>query len=157
MKRIQKPIGIYAWVIFIVIAYGLFPLIGMFPISATRAFFVGVGALPYNGSIQMLLNGNGESNFVVVLISLFLCVFTVASAIWAWFGPNESRLALLTFLTLNFFWWLYLIVYAMTVTDDSSMMLELAISLIRPPIFLGVIWWYFTKKEVVAFYKQEQQ
>ena len=157
MKRIQKPIGIYAWAIFIVIAYGLFPLIGMFPVSATRAFFVGVGALPYNGSIQMLLGGDGEANFTVVLVSLFLCVFTVASAIWAWFGPNESRIALLTFLTLNFLWWLYLIVNAMTVVDDRAIMLELAMSLIRPPIFLGVIWWYFTKKDVVAYYRQVQQ
>lgn len=93
--------------------------------------------------------------FVMVFIPLFLCGFTIASAVWAAFGDNSSRIALLIFVTLNFLWWLYLVIIAISSDESDSMnSLQLIITLIRPALILVFCWWYLNKKEVVEYYKQ---
>jgi hypothetical protein len=157
MKSIQKPVGIYVFAIFVIIGYGLFPLVGVFPISSREVFLVTVGALPFNGSIYFLHDQNGEGPFALIFSAIFLCVFTVASALWASVGHNEGRISLLIFATLNFLFWMTFVFIAIVYAPDGQAIIQLVTSMITPPIWIGAVWWYFTKGEVVAYYKQESK
>jgi hypothetical protein len=155
MKRLQRPIVIPVLTILIVICYGIVPFLTAFPVLGRR--FV-MGALPFNGSVTMLYNDQGEAPIVLVFVSLFLCVFTLASAVWASFGPNESRIATLAFVTTNFLWWNFLVVNVIAkIEAEDPFLFELIESLMVPPFLLGCIWWNFTRPEVVAYYKQQSE
>jgi len=86
MKRIQKPIVVYVLTILIVVGYGIIPFLTAFPVLGRRFIF---GALPFNGSITMLYGPDGDASFLLVFISLFLCVFSVVAAIEAFFGSTR--------------------------------------------------------------------
>src|SRR5262245_15078241 len=87
MKQIQKPIGIYVLTILLVIGAGIFPLL------------VALNAID---------NAEGEVSFTMVFVTFFLSAFSIFSAIWAFVGHNEGRLAVLIFVSLNFLWWTFL-------------------------------------------------
>src|SRR5262249_99409 len=115
-----------------------------------------LGVLPFNGSIYILYGPNGEVSFVLILVSLLLCVFSAASAIWANTGQNERRFSMLTILTLNVSWWIFLVALALLNQEKpgentSKMIFEI----VKPPVYLVFIWWYFTKADVVAYYRQQ--
>src|SRR5687768_14967071 len=104
MKRVQKPIRLYVLAIFIVLAYGIMPFISVLPVG--REFWLfGLWTLPLNGSILFLWDsdGNGPS-FLIVLVSLALCVFSAASAVWAFSDSGAGRAAALTFVSLDVLW-----------------------------------------------------
>ncbi len=133
-KRIQKPVGIYVVSIAVIIILGLFQL------------------FRYWIEFQ---NIKEDLPFMMVFIPLFLCIFTIASAVWATVGDNWSRIALLIFVTLNFLWWLYLVILAISYNDSKNLeFLKPLPTLIRPGLVLGFCWWYLTSKEVVQYYKQ---
>jgi len=155
MKRIQKPIGITVWVIFIVIGYGLFPFFGVIPF-AREFWYWSLGVLPFNGSIYILYGPNGEVSFVLILVSLLLCVFSAASAIWANTGQNEGRFSMLTILTLNVSWWIFLVALALLNQEKpGENTFKMIFEIVKPPVYLVFIWWYFTKADVVAYYRQQ--
>ena len=156
MKRIQKPIEITVWAIFAVICYGILPFVGMIPLG-NKFFYRGVWALPYNGSIFVLYDQNGEPFMLLIVISLSLCFFTVASAIWAWIGDNEGRIAFLGFATINVIWWMSLVIFSIAVAETKGELVIQSIpNLMIPPIWLGAIWYFFTRESMVAYYKREQ-
>lgn len=134
-KRIQKPIGIYVLSIAVIIVLGLLQL------------------FRYWIEFQEIKE---DLPFTMVFIPLFLCVFTIASAFWAMVGDNWSRIALLIFVTLNFLWWLYLVIIASSYSESKNIQIFLngLITLIRPAIVLIICWTYLTSKEVVEYYKQ---
>lgn len=136
-RRIQKPVGIYVLTILIFIRLGLFQF------------------LNYWTEIQ---NENGEVPFTIVFISLFLAVFTAATAIWAFYGDNLARIAILIFVSLNVLWWFFLIVSAIAYDKSERQEWIGWIPLLIQPVFcLCLTWWFFTKQEVVAYYKQQSQ
>jgi hypothetical protein len=154
MKRIQKPIVISVLTILIVALYGIAPFLTAFPVLGRRFIF---GALPFNGSITMLYGSDGEASFILVFISLFLCAFSVASSIWAYYGYNEGRIATLAFVSTNFLWWTFLVIIAIVDTPtDSKGYIALFTSLIFPPIWLGFIWWQYTRPDVLAYYRRTE-
>lgn len=132
-KRLQKPVGIYVLSIAVIMVLGIFQL------------------FRYWIEFQ---NVKEDLPFVMAFIPLFLCVFTIASAVWATIGDNWSRITLLIFVSLNFLWWLYLVIMAISYNESKNLnFLPLLITLIRPATVLGFSWWYLTTKEAVTYYK----
>src|SRR5688572_30171182 len=128
MKRVQKPIRLYVLTIFIIVAYGVMPFISTFPFSGGFVLRRGLWNLPLNGSIIVLYGDDGSASFLLVLVSLFLCVFSAAAAVWAFYGFAEGRAATLIFVTLDVLWWTLLVVNAITQSDlDPSGKIALAI------------------------------
>jgi len=149
-RRVQKPVVIYVLTILIVIGYGAIPFLTALPVLGRRFIFE---ALPFNGSITMLYGPDGDASFLLVFVSLFLCVFSVASTIWAFYGFTAGRIAALAIITANFLWWTFLVIIAIAEAGTKNRFLvDLLGSLILPPVWLGVIWWQFTRPEVVAYY-----
>jgi hypothetical protein len=138
--------------IFIVIAYGLMPFISAMPFG--RGFLlIGIWALPLNGSILLLYGPDGEASFLVVTISLLLCAFSAASAIWSSFGDKEGRVATLFFVTLDVVWWTGLIVFVIFYGDlTKDDVFRLVIEPIPPLFWLGFVWWNYTRPEISEYY-----
>jgi hypothetical protein len=98
-KSVDKPIRLYVLMIFIVVAYGLMPFVSVVFLDTRTALLIGPRTLPFNGSILFLYDADGEANTVLVFVSLFLCLFSTASAIWAFYGDRLGRIAALLFVT----------------------------------------------------------
>jgi len=131
-KKVQKPVGIY------VVGIAVIIVLGVFQLFRYLIEFQSIEELP----------------FMMAFIPLFLCIFTIASAVWAMIGDNWSRITMLVFVSLNFLWWLYLVIMAISYGDSRSVNYGVAITtLIRPLAVLIFCWVYMTKKEVVEFYK----
>lgn len=133
-KRLQKPVGIYVLSIAVIIVLGLFQL------------------LRYWNEFRAT---DGDIPFIMAFVPLFLCMFTIASAIWIWFGDNWARIVFLIFVTLNFLWWFYLVVMAISYSEDLNRF-GLIMTLIRPGLVLGFTWWYLNSKEVVYYFKNNK-
>ncbi|MGB7208702.1 MAG: hypothetical protein WBD27_08580 [Pyrinomonadaceae bacterium] len=153
-KSVDKPIRLYVLAIFVVVAYGLMPFVSVFFVSKREAFLVGLRTLPFNGSILFLYDAEGNANIVLIFVSLFLCIFSAASAIWAFYGDVAGRIATLLFVTLNVVWWTGIVLYAIANGEnDAPDKLGWIFQLIVPPIWLGFIWWNFTRSDINAYYK----
>ena len=111
-KRVDKPIRLHLVTIFIVIAYGVLPLVSAIPFDG-RYLLLGPIFLPYNGSVQMLYGPDGDVSLLLLLVTLVLSFFSVGSAIVAFFGVSEGRTAALTFITLDVAWWAFLVISAL--------------------------------------------
>lgn len=140
MKRIQKPIGVYVMTILLVFGAGILPLLYVV------------------ASIQEARNQSDvDISFTLVFVSIFLPVFSLASAIWAFVGHNEGRIAVLIFVSLNFLWWTFLGILNVANSDQEELEGVLfLIGLARPVVMFSLFWWYFTKMDVVAYYKQSK-
>jgi hypothetical protein len=156
-RRISRPVSLIVATILVVYGYGIPPFLPSINVPRVWVLFA-VAALPFSGSIDALRGENGDVPFLFVFITLFLCVFTMASVFWAYVGHNEGRIVFLGFVTLNFLWWTFLVITAMGVNDDGvEQQVTLGLSLVRPVIWIVCLWIYFTKSDVVAYYKQEDQ
>jgi hypothetical protein len=132
-RRVQKPVGIYVVSIAVIIVLGVFQLFRYF--------------IEFQGS-------DGDIPFVMAFIPLFLCGFTIGAAVWAAYGDNYSRIALLIFVSLNFLWWLYLVITAISYNDGQHVDIAGAIiTLIRPAFVTIFCWVYLNKKEVTDYYR----
>lgn len=134
-KRISRPVGIYVFTIAIFVRLGLFEFIN------------------YWSDIQ---NSDGNVPFVIVFVSLFLCAFTAGSAVWAFYGDDTARIALLIFVSLNVLWMTFLVITAIGYSESNGIeVARLIPGLFQPVAWLIGTWWYFTKSDVVAYYKQQ--
>ena len=104
-RKVDKPIRLYVLATFIVTLYGLMPFVSVFFVSSREVFLIGFQNLPFNGSIYLLYDSEGNANITMVVISVALCVFSAASAVWAFYdGPG--KIATLIFLTPDVVWWM---------------------------------------------------
>jgi len=136
MKRIQKPISLYVITILLVLSSGI---------------------LPFFGALLMISNAEVSVPFTLVFVSLLLPVFSAASAVFAFTGHNEGRIAVLACVSLNFLWWLFLAITRVANSGQAQAIngAFLVLQWIRPVIFFALFWWYFTKSDIVAYFKQE--
>ena len=152
MRRVDKPIRLHVLAIFIVVAYGFMPFVATFPYSSGY-FLIGLRNLPLNGSIAFLYGPEGDAPFILILVSLFLCIFSAASAIWAFAGDREGRTATLIFISLNVLWWTALVLMAILQNDlPANLILQLVFQIIPPFFWLGFIWWNFTRADISQYY-----
>ncbi len=157
MKRVQKPIRLYVLTIFIVIAYGVMPFISVLPF-AREVWLFGLWNLPLNGSIYFLYGPDGAAPFFLILVSLFLCVFSAASAVWAFYGDLSGKWATLVLITLNVLWWTGLVLTVLVNMDPRDPgFLRLIFEPIPPLGWLGFIWWNFTRPDVNEYYRYLDQ
>ncbi len=133
--------------IFIVIAYGLMPLVSAFP-YAGGLLLIGPRFLPFNGSFQVLQDVNGEIPLFLLFVTLSLSLFSVGSAVVTFLGVGEARWLTLIFLALNVAWWFYLVIGAIMTGENASQSLGLATQLLFPPLWLGFVWWNWTRPDI---------
>jgi len=74
--RVDKPLRIHVLTILIVIAYGVLPLISVFPFGNTL-WLLGPRFLPFNGSIQALYGPDGDISPILLVVTLGLSFFSV--------------------------------------------------------------------------------
>ena len=156
VKTVDKPIRLYVMTIFIVIAYGLLPLVSVFPFTGGY-LLVGPRFLPFNGSIQVLYDANGEISITLLFVTIGLSFITTASAIVTFLGIKEGRAATLIFLALNVIWWFYLVITAMTISDYGPDRLGLGLQLLFPPLWLAFVWWNMTRPDITSWLKYQEQ
>jgi len=157
-KPVDKPIRLYVVTIFIVLAYGVLPLVSVFPLTHGSFLLVGPSFLPFNGSIQVLYGPDGDISPVLLVVTLALSFFSVASAIVAFLGISEGRVAALIFLTLNVAWWFFLVITAiMNGEVEAAETIGLVTQLIFPPLWLVFVWWNFTRPDITAYLKYRSE
>lgn len=156
VKKVDKPIRLYAMTIFVVIAYGLLPLVSVFPFSGGY-LLLGPRFLPFNGSIQVLYDSNGEISLTLLLVTLGLSLLAAGAAIVTFLGVKEGRAATLIFLTLDVAWWFYLVITAIVFSDQSSNRLALGLQLFFPPLWLGFVWWNMTRSDIGNWLRYQEQ
>ena len=98
---------------------------------------------------------------IIAALLISLDVFSAATAIWTFFGDNLARILMLIFVSLNMLWSVFiLILWTAYVTPKENGFYDgnifiFGFTLIKPLFLFGLCWWYFTQREVIAYYKQE--
>lgn len=137
MARKEKPTGLYI---------------------LTFVDFVGFGVLQFFKTIQEAQKSQEETSFIIIFITLFLCLFTAASAVWAFGGDNTGRYALLIFISLNILW-LYgnLLVFVINEGIESKSGVDYLIAAVKGIWAFGVNFWYLLNDEVVDYFNQQSK
>ena len=131
-RRIAKPLGLYIITVFDIIALGLVPL----------------------ASVLLLARREDvELPFIVVLISVGLAFSVMAAAVWACIGDNAGRYLLLGLVTISSV--LFIANGAILVSDGGSTSPASVGVIIRATFWIVINWWYFNRKHVVEYFKQE--
>ena len=149
-KSVDKPIRLYVITIFIVVAYGLMPIVSAFPYG-DGLMLIGPRFLPFNGSVIALQDGNGEIPMLLLVVTIGLSLISVGLAVITFFGVGEARWATLVFLTLNVAWWFYLVMDAIMANANSPQSLSWGLQLLFPPLWLGFVWWNWTRPDIKAW------
>ena len=150
VKRVDKPIRLYVITLFVVLAYGIWPLVSAFP--AGRGFLlIGPVFLPFNGSVSVLFSDNGEISSIILVVTIALAMLTVMSAAVTFLGVREARAATLIFLSLNLLWWYLLVIDTIINSDSSSRAFQLILELIIPPFWAGFVWWNMTRPDIAEW------
>jgi hypothetical protein len=123
--------------------------------------FLNFGAYQFIQDFVAMRRHEQETPLIIAALLIGMDVFCAASAVWAFFGDNAGRISLLAFMSLNILWSLFVLVIAISSAVpkengyyDANIFLY-GFSLLKPLILFGLCWWYFTQKEVVAYYKQD--
>ena len=134
-KPIQKPIGVYVWVVLIIIKFGILNFV---------TYFIG------------FRNADGEIALPIVLITFLLCLFTVGAAIWALTGDNAGRIALMILVPLNILWIVLFDVSALldNFKENDEIAVFSIIQQVMISLFVIGFEWYFISENVVEYYKQ---
>jgi hypothetical protein len=125
-RKIQKPIGVYV---------------------GTAIIFIKFGILNFVGYFIAFKNSEVEVFLPVVIISLALCLFTAGAAVWAFFGENEGRIALLILLPLNILWVILFAITALTnneTVDDEQAVFTIIQQAIIALFVIGLEWYFMS-------------
>ena len=139
-KRIRKPEGIYLMSLLLFLNFGVYQL--FYDLSAMRQL-------------------ENETPLVIAVLLVSLDVFSAATAIWAFFGDNLARILLLIFISLNMLWSIFILILTIAYAKPNpngfydANIFFFGLTLIKPLVLFGLCWWYFTRKDVIAYYKQE--
>ena len=139
-NKLRKPTGVFVICFLLFLNFGVYQFIQDF--------------------VAMKQNDN-ETPLIIAALLLSLDVFCAASAVWAFFGDNAGRIALLIFVSLNMLWSVFvLIIVAASAQPKENGYYDPKIflygySLLKPLLLFGLCWWYFTQKDILAYYKQD--
>ena len=123
--------------------------------------FLNFGVYQFIQDFIAMRNGEDETPLIVAVLLISLDVFCAASAIWAFFGDNAGRISLLAFVTLNMLWSVFILILIISLAKPKengyyeSNIFFYGLNLIKPLFLFGLSWWYFTQKEIIAYYKQD--
>lgn len=80
-------------------------------------------------------------------------MFTATSAVWAFVGDREGKVATLIFVTFVVLWWTLLVILAIVENHlEPDLLLRYIIEMIPPVVWLGFIWFKFTRPDLTAYY-----
>ena len=123
--------------------------------------FLNFGLYQFFNDFSAMRQTEVETPLIIAILLISMDVFSAASAIWTFFGDNSARICLLIFVTLNMLWSVFILILSISYAKpnangyyDSNVFI-FGLSLIKPIILFGLCWWYFTQKNVIAYYKQE--
>lgn len=136
LKRIRKPEGVFIISLLLFLNFGVLQFLNDF--SAMRA------------------NG-GETPILIAVLLISFDVFSAASAIWAFLGDNSGRIALLIFVSLSMLWSVFVLIISVSYGKFDENEFTFLFSLLKPLFLFGLCWWYFTRNDVIAYYKQDNQ
>jgi hypothetical protein len=135
-RKIRKPEGVFILCLTIFLNFGVYQFLNDF--SAMR-------------------QAESETPLPIAILLISFDVFSAASAIWAFFGDNTGRIALLTFMSLNMLWSIFILIIGVSYGNFDMNKFAFLFSLIKPLILFGISWWYFTRKDIMAYYHQDNQ
>lgn len=133
INRIRKPEGVYILCLLIFLNFGFYQFIQDF--NAMQA-------------------DDKETPLLIAVILISLDVFCAVTAIWTFLGDNLGRIFLLTFVTLNMLWSVFILILIISYDNFDRDKVNFLLSLIKPLIIFGICWWYFTTGKVTEYYKQ---
>ncbi len=136
VKRIRKPEGVFVMALLLFLNFGVHQFLSDF--SAMR-------------------QSATETPVLIAIILISLDVFSAASAVWAFLGDNLGRIALLIFISLNMLWSIFVLIISVSYGKFDGSAFIFLFSLLKPLFLFGLSWWYFTRKDVIAYYKQDNQ
>ncbi len=138
--KIRKPEGVYVMCVLLFLNFGIYQFFNDF---------------------RAMRQTESETPPLIAALLIALDVFSAATAIWAFFGDNLARILLLIFISLNMLWSIFVLILEISYAKpnpngfyDVNTFL-FGFSLLKPLILFGLCWWYFTQKEVIEYYKQE--
>lgn len=134
-KPIKAPLGIYVWSILVILRFGI-------------ANFISY--------VITIRDAEGELYLPVIIVSLSLCLFSALAALFAIFGENAGRIALIILGPLNIIWVLLLVLPALLGDDVAEGKAAVLVVIQQAFLSLWVIGmvWYFMTTKVVEYYKQ---
>lgn len=125
--------------------------------------FLNFGVYQFIQDMTAMRRDENETPLIIATLLLGLDIFCAASAIWAFFGDTYGRISLLVFVSLNMLWSIFILILLISYAKpkangyyDSNIFIY-GLDLFKPLILFGLCWWYFTQKDVVAYYKQDNQ
>jgi MFS family permease len=135
-ERIRKPEGVFILSLLVFLNFGVYQFFNDF--TAMR-------------------QSENETPLLIAILLISLDVFSAAAAIWAFFGDNTGRIALLILISVNLLWSVFVLIIAVSYNNFDEVHFLFLFSLLKPLFLFGLCWWYFTRKDVVAYYKQDNQ
>lgn len=135
-KRIRKPEGVFVLTLLIFLNFGVYQFFNDF--SAMR-------------------QSENETPLLIAILLISLDVFSAASAVWAFFGDNLGRIVLLIFISLNMIWSIFVLIITVSYGKFDENSFLFLFGLLKPLFLFGLCWWYFTRKDIIAYYKQDNQ
>ncbi len=141
-KRLRKPNGVFL---------------------LTGLIFLNFGVYQFLNDFLAMRAAENETPLLIAVILISLDVFSAASAVWAFFGDNSGRISLLSFVSLNMLWSVFMLVLAISYAKPDARgyydqnIFFFGFSLVKPLALFGLCWWYFTRKDILAYYKQDNQ
>lgn len=134
-RRIAKPLGVSVLCVFDGIVIGLFPLILLIVLDRDPKL---------------------EISLLNYALTAIIDIAVVAAALGAFMGENAGRVALLWAVTLHSLL-VILNSIALLSGDDTQRLATGAIGNVTRGLFwIGINWWYFNRKGVVDYYKQNR-
>ncbi|MEO8072775.1 MAG: hypothetical protein ABI891_16075 [Acidobacteriota bacterium] len=123
--------------------------------------FLNFGIYQFYYDFSAMRQTESETPLLIASLLIALDVFSAAAAIWAFLGENLARILLLIFISLNMLWSIFVLILNISYAKpnpsgfyDADIFL-FGLSLIKPLFLFGLGWWYFTQRNVIAYYKQE--
>src|SRR5262245_43820244 len=134
-RKIERPFGVHFITALDFIRLGLSPLIGFFLILR-------------NPEVRVSPDG--------LFLTVVFAAMILSASIWAWTGDDFGRWLLLLLVTIRT---LLLIANAVTLLltlndADRAQAANPVFAAIGGTIWTGIHWWYFNRRETIAYYKQ---
>ncbi len=123
--------------------------------------FLNFGVYQFFYDFSAMRQTENETPILIAALLIGLDVFSAAAAVWVFFGDNLARILLLVFISLNMLWSIFMLILAISYAQPNSSgyydenIFFFGLILVKPLILFGFCWWYFTRKDVIAYYKQE--
>lgn len=132
-KRLEKPAGIYVLGVFDILAAGLFPLIQL---------------------VWAAGEVDGTAAKLVMVLLCFCCLVVILAAVMTMRGDHIGRIVLLVSVTMVSAFMLAGSLQTIA-GDESGSARRGCGDLVRSVFWLVVNWWYLNKKNVTAYFQQE--